>query len=209
MSFYQGTADKELRFGDVVRGFLLSAAHIDRPAVGDPLREYQIKVEQPEFGVVMTPCCSIKGETLLLTPLLEVNPKFYKNPYLAADLLRLNRPMTAQQAVPPSEWQRMSMEERERRFDMSKPTSFAVVDHFIYAPHDLLPRYVVAQLEGQLEVGHYMIDFRRTCRIQCKGVTRQRFPVEAKVLQLTSSARGELRDKVADFFGRVPAEDEV
>ena len=99
MPFYQDIPDKALRFGDVVRGFPLSAAHIDRPAIGEPLREYQIDVEHPDLGVVMTPCCSMKGEMLLLTPLLPVNPNFYKNPYWADDLLRLNRRMTAEQAV--------------------------------------------------------------------------------------------------------------
>lgn len=209
MSFYQDQHDNALRFGDVVRGFLLSAAHIERPAVTETLREYRIDVSQPEFGVIMTPCCSIKGQTLLLTPLLKINPLFYKNPYLAEDLLRLNHPMTPQQSVPPGEWEKMKSEDRERRFDMSKRTSFAFGDLFVYTPHDLLPRYVVDPKKGRLETGYYMVDFRRTCRVQCAAVTRQQSPVEAKVLQLTIDARGGLRDKVADFFGRVPREDEL
>ncbi|MHC4089904.1 MAG: hypothetical protein ACYSVY_06440 [Planctomycetota bacterium] len=209
MSFYQDEPDNELRFGDVVRGFPVSAAHIDRPAVGEALREYRIDVGQPEFGVIMMPCCSIKSESLLLTPLLQINRNFYKNPYWADDLLRLNRPMTPKHAVSPNEWERMTLEEREQRFDLSKPTSFAVVDCFIYAPHDLLPPYVVTQRKGHPEIGYYMVDFRLTCRVQCKAVTRQQSPVEAKVLQLTIDARGDLRDKIADFFGRVPSEDEV
>jgi len=208
MSFYQDQHDDALRFGDVVRGFPLSAAHVERPAVTETLREYRIDVSQPEFGVIMTPCCSIKGQTLLLTPLLTIYPSFYKNPYLEEDLLRLNRPMTPQQSVSPQEWQKMKAEDRERRFDMSKPTSFAFGDLFVYAPHDLLPRYVDPK-KGGPEMGYYMVDFRRTCRVECAAVTRQQSPVEAKVLQLSIDARGALRDKVADFFGRVPREDEV
>lgn len=209
MSFYQDQPDGALRFGDVVRGFPLSAADIERPAITSTLREYRIDVSQPEFSVIMTPCCSIKGRTLLLTPLLKMNPLFYKNPYLAEDLLRLNRPMTPQQAVSPSDWDRMTPEDRDRRLDMSKPTSFAFGDSFIYAPHDLLPRYVVKQVKGQPEIGYYMVDFRRTCRVQCAAVGRKQSPLEAKLLQLTIDARGVLRDKVADFFGRVPPEDEI
>ena len=91
---------------------------------------------------------------------------------------------------------------------MSKPTSFAFGDLFVYAPHDLLPRYVDPK-KGGPEMGYYMVDFRRTCRVECAAVTRQQSPVEAKVLQLSIDARGALRDKVADFFGRVPREDEV
>ena len=209
MSYYQDQPVDALRFGDVVRGFPLSAPHIERPGVTEPLREYRIDVSQPEFSVIMTPCCSIKGQTILLTPLLKINPLFYDNPYLEGDPLRLNRPMTPQQSVSPREWEKMNPEERSRRFDMSKPTSFAFGDLFIYAPHGLLPRYIADPKKGRPETGYYMVDFRRTCRVQCATVTRQKSPVGAKVLQLTIDARAALRDKVAAFYARVPPEDEV
>ncbi len=210
MSFYQYQPDNALRLGDVVRGFPLSAAHIKRPAVTETLREYQIDVSQPEFGVIMTPCCSIGDKMLLLTPLLQVRSTFYNNPYLAKDLLRVNRPMTPEQSVSPTQWERMTPSDRERRFDMSKPESLAFVDLFVYAAHDLLPRYEIHLRDGQRKTGFYMVDFRLTCHVKCDKVANaKQAPVEAKVLQLTIDARGDLRDKVAAFYARVPREDEV
>ncbi len=210
MSFYQDQPDEALRFGDVVRGFPLSAAHIDQPADARVLAEFQIDLAQPEFGVVMTPCCSIGHKTLLLTPLLPVRPTFYRNPYLAEDLLRVNRPMTPEQSVPPAEWEKMPPSDRERRFDMAKPESLAFVDLFVYAPHALLPRYDIDSRQGRRETGFYMIDFRQTCHVKCDSVANaKQAPLSARRLQLSVSARGDLRDKVAAFYARVPREDEI
>ena len=103
----------------------------------------------------------------------------------------------------------MKAEDRQRRFDMSKLRTFAFGDLFVYAPHGLLPRYIIDPKKGRAETGYYMVDFRRTCRVECATVTRKQPPVGAKVLQLSIDARGVLRDKLADFFGRVPREDEV
>ena len=210
MSFYQDKPDDALRFGDVVRGFPLSAAHIDQPADTGALAEFQIDVAQPDFGVVMTPCCSIGDKTLLLTPLLQVRSTFYKNLYLAENLLRVNWPMTPEQSVPPTEWERMTASDRDRRFDMSKRESLAFVDLFVYAAHDLLPRYTIHLRDGQRETGFYMVDFRRTCHVRCDKVANaKQAPLNTKRLQLSVSARGDLRDKVAAFYARVPREDEV
>lgn len=210
MLFYHDQTDETLRFGDVVRGFPLSAAHIEQPAVTEALREYRIDVCQSEFGVIMTPCCSIGDKMLSLTPLLQVRPAFYRNPYLAEDLLRVNRPMSPEQAVPPEQWKKMTASDRDRRFDMSRPESWAFVDLYVYGAHDLLPRYDIHVREGARKTGFYMVDFRLTCHVKCdKLANAKQAPLYAKRLQLSVSARGELRDKVAEFYARVPREDEV
>lgn len=210
MLFYQDQPDDALRFGDVVRGFPLSATHIERPAVSETLRDYRIDVAQPEFSVIMTPCCSMGDKMLSLTPLLQVRAAFYSNPYLAEDLLRVNRPMTPEQSVPPTQWEKMTPSDRERRFDMSQPKSLAFVDLYVYAAHDLLPRYEIHLREGPRKTGFYIVDFRLTCHVKCDTLANaKQAPLDAKRLQLSVSARGNLRDKIAAFYARVPREDEV
>ena len=208
-SFYEGSPDNALRFGDVVDGFPVSASQVESPILGDVPKQYKIDVKPPEYSVILTPCCSIGSGTLLLAPFQKVNRRLYDNPYLSEDLLRLNFPMTPQQAVLPTAWERMSSEERARRIDTSRPKSYAFVEYFMYAPHDRLPEYNVTT-DGRLRTGHYSIDFRCMYRIECKKInTATQSPVGAKVVQITVSAREALRDKLVAYFARVPEEDEL
>ena len=208
--FYEDRAENALRFGDVVRGFVLSAPNIDTPSAQEVKREYEIKVKRPEFAVVMSPCCSIGDKTIALTPLIEVKWEFFLNPYVAEDLTRVNRPMTPRQAVSPSIWDRMSEEERARRLDFGKASSYAYSDSFVYAPHTLLKKYPVKGKGVETETGYYMIDFRRIYRVECRQISSaKQAPLEVKLLQLRIRARSELRDKLAWYFGRPSPEDEI
>jgi len=61
---------------------------------------------------------------------------------------------------------------------------------------------------GPSETGYYMLDFRRICRIECNKVVKpEQAPLEPKVLQISIETRGELREKLAWYFGRIPKED--
>lgn len=208
-SFYERSPDNALRFGDVVHGFPMGAAQVESPILGNVPPRYKIDVRQGEYAVILTPCCSIGSGTLLLAPFEKVNPKLYDNPYLSEDLLRLNFRMELQEAVPPDVWKRMPSEERARRLDASKGKSYALVEQFVYAPHDLLPEYNVTK-DGKLRTGYYRIDFRSMYRIECKRINNpKQSPLEAKVVQITVDAREALRDKLAAYFARVPREDRL
>jgi hypothetical protein len=206
---YEAEPDNALRFGDVVSGYVLSASSIV-PCPHEHPRSYHIDVERPICAVVLSPCCSIGDRTLTLTPLVAPLGKFFDNPYLAEDLTRANRLMTPKQSVPPDVWEAMSANDKEARFDFDQPLSYAFVDHFVYAPHELLPECKVNKKGGKITTGFHMIDFRRLYKIQCDGIqSAKQAPLHTKILQLSIATRQELRDKLTHYFGRVPAEDAV
>jgi len=203
--FYESEPQAVLRFGDVVRGYVLSAPQIDSPGTSPPVR-YRVEVHSPKFAVIMSPCCSIGDGTLAISPLIEVRPQFFWNPYFAENLTNINRPMPAEKAVWPDEWAKLTPEDKQKR--MSDGDAYALVEYFIYAPHDLLPPYAVKCPGGSSETGCYMLDFRRICRIECNKIVKpEQAPLETKVLQISIETRGELRDKLAWYFGRTPKED--
>jgi len=204
--FYESEPQPVLRFGDVVRGYVLSAPQIDSPGASPPVR-YRVEVHSPTFAVIMSPCCSIGEHTLAISPLIEVLPQFFRNPYFANDLTNINRRMSAENAVWPGQWAEFSSEEKQER--MSRGDVYALVEYFIYAPHDFLLPYPVKGQEGR-ETGYYMIDFRRICRIECNKIVKpDQAPLETKVLQISIETRREFREKLASYFGRTPEEDKL
>jgi len=203
--FYESKPEEALRFGDVVRGYVLSAPRIDSPSISPPVR-YHVEVHNPPFAVVMSPCCSIGDHTLAISPLIEVLPGFFKNPYFVEDLSNINRRMPPAKAVGPDVWGHLSPDERQRR--LSDGDAYALVEYFIYAPHDHLPKYTVNRKGGPIQTGYYLLDFRRIHRIECDKVANaKQAPLEPKLLQISIETRGELRDKLAWYFGRRPKED--
>ena len=206
--FYEDSPSQALRFGDVIQGFVTTSARVDSPSPTIRPEEYSIEVKAPEYAVILTPCCSIGRGCLCLAPLQQILPGFLDNPFLEADLTRVNRPMRPEQSVPPDRWASMGQEEKDRRFDANRPLAFAFNSFFIYAPHDLLPSYSLNRRGGPVETAHYLIDFSAGCRIECKEIhNAQQAPLQTKLLELTVQARSDLREKMADYFGRVPAED--
>jgi hypothetical protein len=165
--FYESKPEDVLRFGDVVRGYVLSVPRIDSPGINPPVR-YGVEVHSPMFAAIMSPCCSIGGGTLAISPLIEVHPQFFWNPYFADDLTNINRHMSPEKTLSPDAWGELPLEEKQRR--MSDGDVYALAEYFVYAPHDLLPKYAVKRKEGPPETGYYMLDFRRICRIECKKV---------------------------------------
>lgn len=79
---------------------------------------------------------------------------------------------------------------------------------FVYAGHEILPKYSIHRKEGDIETNYYMIDFRNVSRVNCeKVITAENSPLEAKCLELSVETRAELREKVAAYFARIPKED--
>jgi hypothetical protein len=196
-----------LRLGDVLRGCVLGVTRFDKPL---PQHDaFAIDVATPPFVASLTPCCSVGDQTLLLAPLRKVNPNYFKNPHFAEDLTRINRRMDPHLAVPPEVWEtRIPPEERARR--VAGGQAYALLEIFVYAPNPLLPTYPLRLGSEEFTVGHYVIDFRTMHRVQCRAVVSpERVPLEEKRLELSIQARSELRDKLAAFFARRPAEDMV
>lgn len=205
--FYTAQPDDALRFGDVVKGFLLSATDMEKPHPNGPPNRYNIKVLFPDLAVILTPCCSIGDKKLALAPLDKVNPRFFENPFFEEDLTRINREMDPDKTVSPQVWQRMAEEEKKRR--LSERKGYALIHYFIYAPASCLPQYRPSTKDHR-EIAHYMVDFRKVHHIQCPQVNSAKdSPFQTKVLQLSRDTREDLRLKLSSYFSRVPDEDQV
>jgi hypothetical protein len=202
--FYCPDISNALRMGDIVSGFILGAARQQEPKVGS--QDYHVNLRSPSFSVILTPCCSIGDKTLSLAPLVAINPKWMDNPYFSTDLTNINREMNPEQAVSPAVWQNLLENEKYRRLE--EGCAFALVEWFVFPPHEKLGTYRVKRGGAEIEAGHYAIDFRLAHRVECDAVVNtKQVPITAKILELDVPARTELRNKLSGYFGRVPMED--
>jgi hypothetical protein len=207
--FYQDDLDKALRFGDVVIGYILTNAMLEKPNWEARLGDYTINISSPLFSAVMTPCCSIEDKTLVLTPLVQLYSTFFDNPYLAEDLTRVNRIMSPQQAVPPHVWDQLGGQEKQKR--MAEGNTYAFANLFIYERHNALPQYDLHRREkNNIVTNYYMINFKNLYKVHCdKVISPTNSPLESKCLQLSLETREELRVKLARYYSRVPPEDQL
>jgi len=204
--FFQEEIQKELRFGDVLKGYILTSSNIVEPNF---YSDFKIDVKLPDFCVVLSPCCSIGNKIISLSPLIQVYSGFFDNPYLKEDLTRINREMESEQSVPPHVWEGFPPEEKERRLKTGK--TLASVELFIYKENELFPEYTVPRRdEEDFKTRYYMIDFRNIYNLNCEKIVNTKdFPLESKCLQLTIDTRSELRYKIANYYSRVPKEDKI
>lgn len=209
--FYAEETDKYLRFGDVVRGYILPNTTIKEPILSfkSESHNYTIDVEMP-YSVVLTPCCSIGESMISLTPLIKVRSNFFNNPYFAEDLTRINRLMKPQQSLSPDELEKFSPEEKQRF--LAKKINYALLNYFIYEENERFKKYTLRKRE----IKYYMINFKNIYTMNCAMIKRPKelkpedAPVmESKVLQLSIQTRSELRAKIAYYYSRIPEEDEI
>jgi hypothetical protein len=207
--FYSDTMDQKFRFGDVIKGFATTTPIIDNPPLDASRLSFQIEVTQSGFYVVLSPCCSINENVVVLCPLIELRSTFFKNSYLEEDMTRINKPMRPEQAIPPNLWEQFSEQERQKRLAVGM--NYAFVELFVYAKHQLFPEYVLSIRRDQKRTTQeYMVDFRQSFIVRCAKITNNSTPFEnVKELQLSIDARGDLRNKLAAYFSRVPEEDKV
>lgn len=206
--FYSQEQDSALRFGDVISGFVSSIPRMNEPAINHKHTDYQLELSMPEFCVVLSPCCSIGDSTITLVPLQDVINSFFKNPFFTEDLTRINRLVPPELSVNPEDWERFLEDDRQRR--LKEGYAYVSVEYFVYAEHEILPRYKVKLRGNEIETGCYMIDFRKSFRVSCPKVRNAKeSPIEAKFLQLTVEVRQELRNKISKYYLRPPQEDLV
>lgn len=204
--FYQDEIDNALRFGDVLKGFILAESNLKEP---DPKEKYKIEINLPDYCVILSPCCSIGQKVISLSPLLPIKSSFFENPYFAEDLKRINRKMNPEQSVSPAIWESFSPEEKQKR--LNEGYNYAVLEIFIYEEKDFFPKYVVKKKGGgEIETNCYMIDFRNTYKISCDKINSARdAPLNTKCLQISIQTRSELRDKIAYYYSRPAPEDKI
>jgi len=213
--FYEKDIDNNaLRFGDVLRGYIAVTPNIKSPISrpSDLNEGYNIDINLPIFSVIISPCCSIgKDNIISLTPLIKVHNTFFNNPYFKEDLTRINRKMEPQLAFPPTTWNSLPPEEKQKHFqdagEDGKTHTFLHI--FIYEGCDLFLKYPVNMKQGEnVQTNYYMIDFRNTYKLYCDKI-KSKASLESKCLQLSLQARAELRDKISYYYGRVPKEDMI
>lgn len=201
MAFYNDQPANNLRFGDVVTGFQFAALRMDSPASSGVPLDLKIHVTRPPYFAVMTPCCSIEMQSFALAPLVEVRPAFFAVPYFAEDLARINVPTPPEKALPPEHWENLSPEKQSELLD--RGMSYAFFDCFVYAGHTLFAKYTLKKKNVSWEVVHRLVDFKSIFRVECARIEREHdAPSGIKVLELTTEARAQLRDKLTAYFGR-------
>lgn len=205
--FYNSKPGNELRFGDVLEGFLLYT-----PTINSPIKEmkgsYTIDIEMPQHCVILTPCCSIKDGFITITPLQRIKKDILNNENFIQKPELLNYEIEPSLARSKKDLE--SLDQNNLEEYLSQPKAYSHYECFLYPGHDLLPVYMEKTKEGVVNTNAYMIDFRCTYRINNKYITRKNRILEnSKVLELSISARDSLRNKMAHFFGRVPDEDAV
>lgn len=203
--FYEERPDKALRFGDVVQGFVSLTPAVDGPILALDQSAYSVEVRLG-LCAILSPCCSIRDGLLSLAPLRRVPSQYLENEYFAADLTNIDRKMEPHQALPRRRWEALPDPVKQAR--LREGRTFALMEMFIYDAHDFLPTYEVHVRRQPRTIGHYMIDFRDAFRISCSAIAApHQSPLDAKLLQLTVTARQELRDKIVFYYSRVPDEE--
>ncbi len=203
--FYEDKPEPKLRFGDIITGFQVAFPQIHKPITTIPC-DWGISVIQPLYLVILTPCCSIEKKSFNLAPLFQIRPAFLDNEYFKSDLTHINRKVQPELSVPREIWENKLPPERKEKL-LAAGVSYTNLEIFIYAPHDLLEKYILNR-KPPIKMGYYLIDFKTICRIDCNEIEREKnAPTVTKILQLTIPVRQELREKLAFYYGRVPDED--
>lgn len=197
--FYESRPDTDLRLGDMVQGFPILYSLLRKPPLSLQEAAYQVEVDIPEYAVILTPCCSIRDRIISVCPLKRLDKQLFKSPYLKEDFTRVNHRMRRVRAIPPDRLHKMSEEDITRM--ESEAEQYGFLTYFIYEPHELLRGYTYTISKQEVAVAHYMIDFRDTFKVECTSLP------EEKVLQLSICSRTALREKLAEYYGRIPEED--
>ena len=213
--FYEEKFDiTNLRFGDVLQGFITTVPFIENPLNDSSLKNYKYRIESkiPEFSVVMTPCCSIGENTISLVPLQRITSDIYRN--LSDDVLNdfaiLNSEVKSIDVISPFNWEFLSPDQKEEKEAEGKGWVF--LDRFFYKGFDLFEEYEITVRKESKIIKDYLIDFKEVYQIRCNKIIYQKIDndiLSTKCLELTIEIRDKLRKKLANYYGRVPDEDIV
>ena len=218
--------DEVLRFGDVLNGYLSTTPRITKPITDNSFDDYQIEVEMPDFCVIMNPCCEIGNGSISLTPLIKITNYWLDNPFIAENLLILNKEIKPFNAIHPRQWNGFTDDEKIEYIEAypryqytnfyiydtnDKLPSYPITKQYKYEliEDDItgLPKYNVIKKEETIVINYYMIDFRNIYPIKCDKIIKDKIEEEimsSKILQLSIYSRTDLRNKLAFHFINSP-----
>lgn len=203
--FYDENPQQELRFGDVLGGFMLSSCSSYTPCHFKTPLDFKVDLTYSKYVVVLTPCCTISNKSdncLLVAPLAKINSSYYfLNSYFKEDLTRINRELTTEQGFGPENWAAKSVDEKAQAYQPGK--EYHLRHAFIYKENDLFSGYEIKYRAEIASTNYYMIDFRKLFKVE---YNKDSFD-SIKVLELSCTTRDDLRHKIANYFGRLPDED--
>lgn len=205
--FYQDKINKELRFGDVLEGFIfLTSLSIKESKM---FKKCSLNIEIPEYCVLITPCCSIRHKILTICPLKKIRDRFFGNPYFKENLTNINRLIEPKNVLSPNSWGKLTQEQRENR--VREGMTFAFLELFIYERSSFFDEYEVnIGNEKKIKTSYYMIDFRDIYKVDCLKLKNfNEELINLKRLQLSLETRSELRNKISDYYFRAPEEDKI
>lgn len=218
--FYTDSIDfTTLRLGDVLEGYIDAVPLIEETINGNTLKgyKYDIKIHNPLFSVVLTPCCSIGQSTISLAPLRKITSDIFKdrNQEVIRDFTLLNSEIETKNFVSEEIWNNRYSEEKKEKLEL-EGKKWAYIDLFFYSKNEVLfeeydvkVKYSKTKIETY-KTGYYMLDFKNISQLRCnKIITNQIHDdiLETKCLELVKKIRGQLRDKITNYYGRIPDED--
>lgn len=194
--------DPNLRLGDIIDGFSYII-----PIFEDFVNKtstFNLKVKPIKHFVVLTPCCSIENKLITLVPLKEIETKLIQVPYYAEDFTRINKPHAPYLGIPPDKWEHLN--EDQRNEILNKEIQYQYTEKYVYSECEFFSEYQLKYKKlAAVATKAYWIDFKDAFTINSDKIDRN--VTYAKVLQLTIKGRHELRQKIADFYARIPDED--
>lgn len=202
----QGQFDGNLRLGDIIEGFSYFMPEFEDFV--NKKSEFRMDVKLVKYFGVLTPCCSIEDKVIILAPLKKLDGNLMKNPYYIENFTRINLPFQPQFSYPPEVWSDKFDDQKRSEIMLLEP-SYQFSEKFVFDNNDKLEKYTLSHGKSNIsiETNSYWVDFKDAFTISCNKI--QRGNSYSKILQLTTSSRHELREKLAWFYSRVPDEDKI
>jgi hypothetical protein len=206
-----------LRQGDIISGYIRTSIYIKNPIMNENLQDYkyELKSEIPQYSGIVSQCCDIENETAQLAPLRKINKKMFQNPELIKNPIKLNEKIEKIDLLHPTTVKYLKENKKENYENIIQDgKKYQFNSFFFYQSSETFPEYSIEfeQTEETINTRAYYIDFREIYQINCKQIQRKNFGKDilgSKVLELTIEGRNQLRQKLNNFFCRIPEEDEI
>jgi hypothetical protein len=193
---------------------------------------YSIEVDAPEYCVVLDPCCDIGSGVISLSPLVEVSSHFWDIPCLLKNMTNLNLKGMPKDLMHPATWNNLS--EEEKTDALNAVPEYGHRPYFVYEgialfpeysitreiqynelvdPSTHLPEYQQIRTPITFKARHRMVNFKNIYHLNCQKIFASDKEADESVfksivVRLSVKTRNELRNKMAHYFGKIPAEDE-